>query len=75
MTAYYKAEPPKPKKQKKTILHQEYDGSWTTHTASMVFPSTMSERDLWEQLQAALKQVQELKAASAAPVAEGAANG
>jgi hypothetical protein len=69
MTAYYKA-PPKPvAKRKKTILHQEYDGSWTTHTASMVFPSTMSERDLWEQLQAALKEIEELKKA-AAPVAE-----
>ena len=69
--SYYKAAPPANKpvaRRKKTILHQEYDGSWTTHTASMVFPSTMSERDLWEQLQekeaqlqAALKQVNELK--------------
>jgi hypothetical protein len=74
--SYYKAAPPANKpvaRRKKTILHQEYDGSWTTHTASMVFPSTMSERDLWEQLQAALKEVEKLKKASA-PVTE-VANG
>jgi hypothetical protein len=57
--------PPTKRKQITVTLHQEYDGTWTTSIGTgLKFPSTSAEQELWSRLQAALKQVRELKAAA-----------